>query len=75
MLNDDTTPMDFVVDVLIEIFNKAPDEARKTMLEIHEKGRSIAGTYSYEIAEQKSSETESYARSNTFPLSVHLQAV
>ncbi|SVD36148.1 uncharacterized protein METZ01_LOCUS389002, partial [marine metagenome] len=47
LLNDETTPQDFVVNVLQTIFNKSVDEAKLVMLEVHEKGRGIAGTYSY----------------------------
>lgn len=73
MLNDDTTPMDFVVAVLINIFNKTEQEAHEVMMNVHEQGRAIAGTYSYEIAEQKSIETVTEARRAGFPLDVSLE--
>jgi ATP-dependent Clp protease adaptor protein ClpS len=73
MLNDDSTPMDFVVQVLIAIFNKDLEEAKRLTLEIHEKGRSIVGTYMFEIAEQKCVETISAARSAGFPLGVTIE--
>jgi ATP-dependent Clp protease adaptor protein ClpS len=73
MLNDDTTPMDFVVSVLMNIFNKSEDDAHTTMIQIHEKGRAIAGTYTYEVAEQKSVETVSEARNHGFPLDVSVE--
>jgi len=75
LLNDETTPQDFVVNVLQTIFNKSVDEAKLVMLEVHEKGRGIAGTYSYEVAEQKSVETITDARRNEFPLDVTIEKV
>ena len=75
LLNDETTPQDFVVNVLQTIFNKSVDEANLVMLEVHEKGRGIAGTYSYEVAEQKSVETITDARRNEFPLDVTIEKV
>jgi ATP-dependent Clp protease adaptor protein ClpS len=73
LLNDETTPQDFVVNVLQAIFNKSVDEAKLVMLEVHEKGRGIAGTYSYEVAEQKSVETITDARRNEYPLDVTIE--
>ena len=73
MLNDDQTPMDFVIQVLIEIFNKDPETAQSITMEIHNKGRGVAGTYSYEVAEQKSTETTTAAKANGFPLNVTLE--
>ena len=75
LLNDETTPQDFVVNVLQAIFNKSVDEAKLVMLEVHEKGRGIAGTYSYEVAEQKSVETITDARRNEYPLDVTIEKV
>lgn len=73
MLNDDTTPMDFVINVLVQIFNKSPEHAKEVMIEIHEKGRGVAGAYSYEVAEQKCTETVTIARRNQFPLEVTIE--
>lgn len=73
MLNDDTTPMDFVVAVLMNIFNKTEQESVEVMMQVHEKGRAIAGTYSYEVAEQKSVETVTEARRAGFPLDVSIE--
>lgn len=73
MLNDDTTPMEFVISVLMNIFHKGNEEAREIMLQVHENGRAIAGTYSFEVAEQKSVETVNLARTNHFPLDVTVE--
>lgn len=68
LLNDDYTTMDFVVDVLVGIFNKSFEEAKELMLTIHTKGEALCGVYSHEIAETKVSQVSLYARENNFPL-------
>ena len=73
LLNDDSTPQEFVVNVLQTIFNRSTEQANVVMLEVHEKGRGIAGTYSYEVAEQKCVETITDARRNQFPLDVTIE--
>jgi len=73
MLNDDVTPMDFVIHILVIVFNRTPETAKDIMLEVHEKGRSIAGTFSYEVAEQKCVETITTARKAGFPLDVTIE--
>ena len=73
LLNDNATPMEVVINVLITIFRKDPETAKDITLEVHEKGRGIAGTYSYEVAEQKCMETITQARSNTYPLDVIIE--
>ena len=73
LLNDDSTPQEFVVNVLQAIFNKSLEQANSVMLEVHNKGRGIAGTYSYEVAEQKCVETITDARRNQFPLDVTIE--
>ena len=73
LLNDESTHQEFVVNVLLTIFSKTTDEATAVMPGVHEKGRSIAGTYSYEVAEQKCVETITDARRNQFPLDVTLE--
>jgi ATP-dependent Clp protease adaptor protein ClpS len=72
-LNDNHTPMEFVISILIEIFKHTPETAKDITLQIHESGSGIAGTYTYEIAEVKSSETFSLARANGFPLQVKME--
>ena len=69
--NDNETPMDFVVLVLISIFRKPPQQAYDIMMSVHEKGRGIAGgPYSKEIAETKAEKTMAFARQNGYPLKV-----
>ena len=51
LLNDDSTPMEFVIAVLVEIFKHTQDSARDIMLQVHETGSGVAGIYSFEIAE------------------------
>ena len=74
-LNDDFTPMDFVVKVLEEIFLRTREESLAVMLEVHHLGRGIAGTYSREIAEEKLADTLNVAKINEFPLEAILEPV
>lgn len=73
-LNDNKTPMDFVVEVLVKIFRHSQETAEKVTLSIHNEGAGIAGIYSFEVAEQKGTETTELARSNGFPLRVKIEA-
>jgi len=73
MLNDDYTPMEFVVDVLQHIFQKTRDEATKIMLHVHQKGVGVCGIYTYEVAETKVTQTVDYARKNQHPLQCTLE--
>lgn len=72
-LNDDTTPIDFVVSLLTEIFKHSQDTAKNITLEIHNEGSGIAGIYSFEIAEAKAVEATQLARSNGFPLQIKME--
>lgn len=67
-VNDDTTPMDFVVAVLVEVFGHAVKAATRIMLKVHEEGSGTAGTYPHEIAEAKAVETVAKARLHGYPL-------
>ena len=73
MLNDDYTPMEFVVDVLEHIFQKNREEATNIMLHVHQKGVGVCGIYTYEIAETKVTQTVDYARKNQHPLQCTLE--
>jgi len=73
ILNDDSTPMDFVISVLVEIFRHNPEAAKGIMLQVHETGSGIAGVYSFEIAEVKAVEATNQARTNGFPLQIKLE--
>jgi len=68
LLNDDYTTMDFVVEVLVEIFHKNLTDANRIMLDVHEKGRGIVGKYSWDIAATKVEQVHALARDNEFPL-------
>lgn len=68
LLNDDYTPMDFVIEVLQKFFNKNPDEATEIMLHIHRRGVGICGVFSYEIAETKVMQVMDFAHENEQPL-------
>ena len=68
LLNDDFSTMDFVIDVLVKVFRKSVDEASVIMINIHNNGKEICGTYSYEIAGTKVAQVKAMARENGFPL-------
>lgn len=68
LLNDDYTPMDFVVDVLQRFFNKTEDEAQRVMLKVHIEGRGICGLYPKDIASTKVGQVTEYARDKQHPL-------
>ena len=68
--NDDYTPMEFVVWILMEFFHKTEEEANSIMLEVHKKGKGVAGIYDLQIAEQKISEVAESAKEHNFPLQV-----
>lgn len=66
--NDDYTTMEFVVGILVEIFNKSEKEAEKIMLDVHKKGKGIAGVYIYDIANTKVQMVHKLAKEYEFPL-------
>ena len=66
--NDDYTPMEFVIKLLIEVFNKNITTAKEITMEIHNNTSAIAGNYNFEIAEQKTNEAITVARANGHPL-------
>jgi ATP-dependent Clp protease adaptor protein ClpS len=68
LLNDDYTPMEFVVELLKAVFHKPHAEATRIMLHVHQNGMGVAGVYPYEIAESKVRIVEELARDNQYPL-------
>lgn len=68
LLNDDFTPMEFVVDVLERIFGMNRTTATRVMLEVHTKGKGVCGVFTYEIAETKVAQVMAYARQHQHPL-------
>tara|TARA_Y100000310_G_scaffold282739_1_gene304196 strand:- start:336 stop:662 length:327 start_codon:yes stop_codon:yes gene_type:complete len=75
MLNDDYTPMDFVVYLLKTFFKKNHEEASKIMLEVHNKGAAICGIFTFEIAETKILKVINTSRNNSFPLLCILEKI
>ena len=68
LLNDDYTPMEFVVHVLETFFNKDFNEATQIMLHVHQKGVGVCGVYTHEVAETKVTQVIDYARRHQHPL-------
>jgi len=68
LLNDDFTPMEFVVLVLQRFFNKGHEDATRIMLHVHHKGVGICGVYTYEVAETKVTQVMDYSRQHGHPL-------
>ncbi len=68
LLNDDYTTMEFVVEILEEVFHKNAVEATRIMIHVHKNGMGLAGIYTFEIAETKVTEVHELAREHGFPL-------
>ena len=75
LLNDDYTPMDFVVHILEVFFSMSRENATRIMLEVHTHGKGICGIYTHEIAETKVSLVNSYSRENQHPLLCEMEKV
>lgn len=73
LLNDDYTPMDFVVDVLEKFFSLDRPAATRIMLEVHTQGKGICGVFTFEIAETKVAQVTTFARDNQHPLMCTLE--
>ena len=73
MLNDDTTPMEWVIDLMKMIFNHSQETAEQLTLTIHNEGSAVVGIYTYEIAEQRALEATTLSRDNGFPLQLKLE--
>lgn len=72
-LNDDKTPVEFVVELLITLFKHTEHTAKDITISVHEDGSAVAGVYSYEIAEQKTIEATALSRQHGFPLQVRVE--
>ncbi|RMH94983.1 ATP-dependent Clp protease adapter ClpS [Lysobacter pythonis] len=68
LLNDDYTPMDFVVEVLVRFFAMGEEKATQVMLHVHTRGRGVCGVYTREVAESKMAQVNDFARLNQHPL-------
>lgn len=73
--NDDFTPMDLVVVILMEVFFKPYEEANNLMLKVHNSDKAVAGTYTLDIAQSKKRRGESIAREYGFPLRLTVEPV
>lgn len=74
VLNDDVTPMEFVVAMLVSVFRHDENSAVQLTLQIHNQGRAVVGVYTYEIAEQKVLDGTTLARENGYPLLMKVEA-
>ena len=73
MMNDDYTPMEFVIEVLEKFFQKNREEATQIMLYVHQRGVGVCGIYAYDLAETKAMQVMNYARKYEHPLQVQLE--
>ena len=73
VLNDDYTPMEFVVMLLQSVFHKSKEEATRIMLHVHQRGVGICGVYSYDVAETKVAHVMDIARRNEHPLQATME--
>ncbi len=73
MLNDDFTPMDFVVSLLTSLFDKTAQEANEIMLQIHQSGIGVCGVYTFEVAEMKAAQAVDAARRSQHPLRCEIE--
>ena len=73
MLNDDYTPMEFVVLILQQFFAMSIEDATRTMLQVHQNGVAVCGVFTYEVAETKVTQVIDFARENQHPLQATLE--
>jgi ATP-dependent Clp protease adaptor protein ClpS len=73
LLNDDYTPMEFVVHVLERFFNKGREDATRIMLHVHQKGVGVCGVFTYEVAETKVAQVMDFARQHQHPLQCRME--
>lgn len=72
-MNDDKTPMDWVINILMKIFKHSSESAQSLTMKIHQEGSAVVGSYFYEVAEQKAVETTNSSREHGFPLKVTIE--
>lgn len=75
LLNDDYTPMDFVVEVLMLFFNLNQEKATQVMLSVHTQGKGVCGVFTRDVAETKSAQVNQYSRENKHPLLCEVESV
>ena len=75
LLNDDYTPMEFVVSLLEKLFGLDREQATRIMLQIHTHGKGVCGTYTYEIAETKVAQVSEYSQRHQHPLLCEMEEV
>jgi len=73
LLNDDYTPMDFVIEILKTFFVMSHDHATQVMLHVHTRGKGVCGVFTYEIAETKVAQVNEYSRQSEHPLKCTLE--
>lgn len=73
MINDEVTPMEWVISVLKEIFKHSSTSAETLTMTIHNEGSAVIGTYNYEVAEQKANEAVGASRNHGFPLQLKIE--
>ncbi len=73
LLNDDYTPMEFVVHVLERFFSKSREEATRIMLHVHQKGIGVCGVFTYEVAETKVAQVMDFSRQHQHPLQCRME--
>ncbi|MDC9719753.1 MAG: ATP-dependent Clp protease adapter ClpS [Gammaproteobacteria bacterium] len=74
LLNDDYTPMEFVIDILANFFNHNEDQATQIMLAVHTQGKGVCGVYTKDVAETKAMQVNQYSRQNKHPLLCEVEA-
>lgn len=72
--NDDKTPMELVIAILVKIFRHSEESAVDVTMKVHNDGKAVAGVYHFELAEQKGMEATNIARQNGFPLVIKVEA-
>ena len=75
MLNDDYTPMEFVVHVLEHFFNMGREQATKVMLQVHTEGKAVCGVYTKDIAETKAAQVNQFSKDSEHPLLCEIDAM